>query len=147
MEISIHQIALDADRLNYLSKKENKTEAEFAELGVWNRRRFKKFMELGAGDEIPVDYYQSVWRGEVSDKGIAEHKPITHLEIIFEWLNIGDKPVDYRGHSLSISDIVVFWGEVGEPVKAFYCQRVGWSEVEVTLARDDKERAVWRLVE
>lgn len=46
------------------------------------------------------------------------------LNRLYEKFNI-DQPFDFRGHSLSISDLVVING------KGYYCQSFGWKEVNV----------------
>ena len=56
------------------------------------------------------------------------------LERIYERFNL-NHPADYRGHSLSMSDVVEFYGE-GEPC-FFYCDTFGFSPTDFSpeLAR------------
>lgn len=56
--------------------------------------------------------YGKVWSGATD--GSLEH--------IFEAFNIR-RPKDFKGHSLSVSDVVVMDG------KAWYCDSIGWKEV------------------
>lgn len=45
------------------------------------------------------------------------------LDDIFTEFNVNPKPMGYRGHSLSVSDIVEVDG------KRWYCDIIGWEEV------------------
>ena len=54
--------------------------------------------------EIQPENYNLIYTGELSD--IKEQEQRGKLNAIFEKFNI-DHPADYRGHSLSVSDIVV----------------------------------------
>ena len=49
------------------------------------------------------------------------------LEMIFQKLNVGEKPEGYFGRSLSVSDIVVL-NQSGER-KAFFVDRIGFKEL------------------
>ncbi len=53
---------------------------------------------------IKLDNYELIYSGEL--KGLQRDTQNETLEAIFEKFNI-DHPADYRGHSLSVSDIVV----------------------------------------
>jgi len=63
--------------------------------------------------------YSVVYEGDV----IPETDPISTLEKLFEIFNI-NHPADFRGHSLSVSDVVELDG-----VK-YYCDAQGWVEIE-----------------
>ena len=52
----------------------------------------------------------------------GEEENIT-LDDIFRKFNI-ERPIDFKGHSLSVSDVVIADG------KAFYCDDFGWKEIE-----------------
>lgn len=49
------------------------------------------------------------------------------LDKIYEKFNT-DSPTDFKGHSLSVSDVVVI-KEIGEKAKAYYVDNFGFSEV------------------
>ena len=49
------------------------------------------------------------------------------LDYIFEVFNI-DKPEDFKGHSLSVSDVIVL--NDGVETKAFYVDDIGFIEIE-----------------
>lgn len=66
------------------------------------------------GDVVLTDYYE-VWSGYVDDD-------IT-LDNIFTMCNL-NHPEGYKGHSLSISDIVVIEGKY-----YWYCDTFGWKEI------------------
>ena len=60
--------------------------------------------------------YVSVWRGTVESKTVNGA-----LEELFRIFNI-DRPEQYYGRSLSVSDVVLLDG------KYYYCDSFGWSE-------------------
>jgi len=60
--------------------------------------------------------YVPVWRGTVESETVNGA-----LEELFRIFNV-DRPSEYCGRSLSISDIVVLDG------KPYYCDSFGWSE-------------------
>lgn len=63
-------------------------------------------------------YYKKVYEKE----GLSGDIPILILEALFEELNI-DIPEDYKGRSLSVSDIVVLNDN------AYYCNNFGWTQL------------------
>jgi len=74
-----------------------------------------------AKDKFNIDDYAVVYEGELEDEG----KPDTYyLEKLFEIFNI-NHPEDYRGHSLSVSDVVELDGV------NYYCDSHGWVKLEV----------------
>ena len=64
------------------------------------------------------DIYNLVFDGELEAKT---------LDDIFEKLNIGERPERYKGHSLSVSDIVEI---IEETSKFYFCDSFGWVEIE-----------------
>jgi hypothetical protein len=63
--------------------------------------------------------YKNVYENSIS----VENSDIA-LEEIFEKFNI-NHPEDFKGHSLSVSDLVVLKD------RAFYCQPIGWKEITI----------------
>ena len=62
--------------------------------------------------------YKQVYEDEITaDKGVIEL-----LEDIFTKFNI-NHPKDFKGHSLSVSDVVVLDG------KMYYCDSEGWQDI------------------
>ena len=82
--------------------------------------RRKKFMRYDwvvdhYGKIDPTDY-ECVYESQIPDDMFYDD--------VFEMCNI-NHPLGYRGHSLSVSDIVVIDG------KAKYCDSFGWKNVEM----------------
>ena len=92
--------------------------------------------QLKSGDDTRDFRFESLERlhskGEFADKNnydliySAAYMPSDTLEKLFQRFNI-DIPQDFKGHSLSVSDIVVISGKGEE--KAYYCDSVGFKEV------------------
>ena len=82
--------------------------------------RNKKFMSyfwvIDHYGKIDPEDYECVYEGQISDDMFYDD--------VFEMCNI-NHPIGYRGHSLSVSDIVVIDG------KAKYCNSFGWENVEM----------------
>lgn len=72
------------------------------------------------GLKVTRDNYTIVWQGEVEDKGDAD----ATLEGVFHLLNVGQKPEGYKGHSLSVSDIIEMDG------KFYYTDDYGFEEIQ-----------------
>ena len=77
------------------------------------------FMSWDFAKEHGFDFddYEFIYAGEV-----AGTSPEYALEKLFYTFNM-DHPKDFRGHSLSMSDIVVLGG------RTYYCDRFGWTDV------------------
>ena len=92
--------------------------------------------QLKSGDDTRDFRFESLERlhskGEFADKNnydliySAAYMPSDTLDKLFQRFNI-DIPQDFKGHSLSVSDIVVIYGKGEE--KAYYCDSVGFKEV------------------
>ena len=104
-KIQIYQIDMDRDkkRVKFLSHKS-----------------LPKFQ--GTSD-IDTSLYDLVYDGKML---------IKNLEEIYINLNSGVKPKGYKGHSLSVSDIVVCDG------KSFYCDSFGFTSVEFDKIKEKK---------
>lgn len=79
----------------------------------------------------------SVERGNYQMVYSAELTPGDTLHTIFEDLNLYH-PADYKGHSLSVSDIVVF-NEYGQE-RAWYVDSIGFKELPDFFKRDGQEK-------
>ena len=80
---------------------------------------FEKYDILtNRGLKVDSDHYELTYSAELT--------PADTLESIYTEFNL-NHPSDFRGHSLSISDIVVL--RENEKEKAFYCDSVGFQEV------------------
>ena len=83
---------------------------------------------LATGRTVDPANYDLVYTAPLQD--------IDTLESIYEKFNI-DHPADFKGHSLSVSDVVVL--RHGDRQEAHYCDDVGFREVPEFL-RDDPLR-------
>lgn len=73
-----------------------------------------------AKERFTLADYDVVYEGEIED----ENKPDTYyLEMLFTKFNIAH-PEDFKGHSLSVSDVVELNGV------NYYCDSAGWVKVE-----------------
>ena len=75
------------------------------------------------GHEITADKYLKVYEGEIDEGSQKVFDPIIYVaEKLYEMFNI-NRPADFTGHSMSVSDVVVLDG------KAYYCNNVGFKEL------------------
>ena len=85
--------------------------------------RRTKFVPLGElknkGVKLAMSMYDKVYDGKVEDTGETSRT----LENIYVALNVGKKPEGYRGHSLSISDLVLMDGVY------YYVDIIGFKEI------------------
>ena len=65
------------------------------------------------------DEYKEVYKGEI----VSSDSEIKMLDIIFMVFNTSSRPDDFRGHSLSVSDVVEIDG-----VK-YFCDSFGWKMI------------------
>jgi hypothetical protein len=81
--------------------------------------RDRAFRDLDAiGGVVDLDAYRLVYTSEV-----ASENDMTALETVFRRFNI-EHPDDYRGRSLSVSDIVLL-----ASCRPYYCQTAGWARL------------------
>ena len=73
-----------------------------------------------------ISDYAQVYEGEID-----EHNMYAALEELFEEFNI-HRPADFKGHSLSVSDIVVL--TEGDATTTFYCDSFGWKDITGSYA-------------
>lgn len=88
---------------------------------------FMSYSELiGKFGKVDLNDYYKVYSGEIKTKDLQEESfPEEVLDKLFMLFNTR-KPSDFRGHSMSISDIVVLGGENGT---IWYCDIEGWKKV------------------
>ena len=74
-------------------------------------------------DRVHPEYYEKTYEGnlETSSTDVMDI-----LEELFTELNI-NHPIDYKGHSLSVSDIVVI------DCHYYYCDAYGWKEINFNV--------------
>ena len=73
---------------------------------------------LGLKEKLSLDLYENVYEGNIDGKD-----DFHALEGLYRIFNFGDRPKDFKGHSLSVSDVVELDG------KFYYCDSYGWLEV------------------
>lgn len=86
--------------------------------------RRSKFVPLGElknkGVELTMSMYDKVYDGKIEDTGDLNRT----LENVYVKLNVGQKPEGYRGHSLSISDLVLMDGVY------YYVDIIGFKKID-----------------
>ena len=82
-----------------------------------------KFMPYKWLKEFDFSIYDEIWSGEEPD-GCDD------LEGIFEVFNLYH-PKDFKGHSLSVSDIVQIIGSNKESNGHYFCDSFGWQKIEI----------------
>ena len=93
--------------------------------------RFSSMRELGRMGITPdIDHYEVVYVGELTKQG----DQIDVLEGMFTKFNI-DRPEDFKGHSLSVSDIVAL--KVGGVVSCHYVDSIGFAELPDFIRREN----------
>ena len=90
----------------------------------------QKFMNLKDGENPDPSIYDEVFDAEIDE---------TDLESIYARFNTDRHPL-FRGHSLSVSDVVVMDG------KASICQNVGFREVPFDVSQTQKPDNLMRVV-
>ena len=93
--------------------------------------RFSSMRVLGRMGITPdIDHYEVVYVGELTKQG----DQIDVLEGMFTKFNI-DRPEDFKGHSLSVSDIVAL--KVGGVVSCHYVDSIGFAELPDFIRREN----------
>ena len=88
------------------------------------------------GLSVKPENYELVYEAPMTEKD--------NLESIYTRFNV-DRPADFTGHSLSVSDIVVL--HQGGKDAAHYCDRVGFSEVPEFLQPAQKSREITERIQ
>lgn len=93
--------------------------------------RFASMRELGRmGVEPNIDHYEVVYVGELTKRGDQTDV----LEGLYTKFNI-DHPADFKGHSLSVSDIVAL--QVAGMVSCHYVDSIGFAELPDFIRREN----------
>ena len=88
------------------------------------------------GLSVKPENYELVYEAPMTEKD--------NLESIYTRFNV-DRPADFTGHSLSVSDIVVLHQDGKDT--AHYCDRVGFSEVPEFLQPAQKSREITERIQ
>lgn len=93
--------------------------------------RFSSMRELNSmGIEPNIDHYEVVYAGELPEGGDQTEV----LEGIYTKFNIA-RPEDFRGHSLSVSDIVAL--KVAGVVSSHYVDSIGFQELPDFIRKEN----------
>lgn len=76
------------------------------------------YRSLDSIDYVHLEYYEKTYEGEIETDKTDEYEILDEISTL---LNV-NHPEDYKGHSLSVSDIVVLND------KKYYCDSYGWVE-------------------
>lgn len=76
--------------------------------------------KYAASHDFSINDYKHVYSGEMESENI--------LEQIFMTFNI-ERPDDFFGHSLSVSDVVALKYYGDDRWHWFYCDAIGWKEI------------------
>ena len=81
-----------------------------------------KFMSFDWIKEFDFSIYKEVWSGELE---------YSSLDDIFRFFNL-EHPSDFKGHSLSISDIVQIVDTYNNrPDGYYFCDSFGWKQINI----------------
>jgi hypothetical protein len=101
--------------------------------------RFTSLKKLRAMDEdVDINNYNRVYQSSLT----PADKVTDNLDAIFEKFNV-DRPEDYRGYSLSVSDVIVI--KHSDLVKAYYVDDIGFKEIPNFLEDSDIKRSGEKL--
>lgn len=78
----------------------------------------------GNGETPNKERYQKVYSGILVPEENKAFIPFPYLEELYAEFNIA-KPSDYKGRSLSVSDIIVF-SDADRKEEAYYCDNIGF---------------------
>ncbi len=93
--------------------------------------RFTSLKKLRAMDEdVYITNYNCVYQSSLT----PTEKVTDNLDAIFEKFNV-DRPEDFRGYSLSVSDVIVI--KHSDLVKAYYVDDIGFKEIPKFLDQSD----------
>ena len=75
----------------------------------------------GVKKDFSLDKYDLVFDSNTEDD---PDDILSFLENLFTTFNIGQRPADYKGRSLSVSDVVIIYDKF-----AYYCDTTGWKSI------------------
>lgn len=99
---------------------------------------YKRFMDLSALGHSPImSDYDRVYKGKLSEIGVNAENKDDILNNIYTKFNT-DHPEDFKGHSLSVSDIVVLHKDGIDT--AHYVDDIGFKDVPEFLREETREQ-------
>lgn len=83
---------------------------------------------------VDSSIYDHVFKTQISDWQNDENALLDELYVRFN--GVVDWPEEFRGHALSVSDVIVL--EDNDGIRAYYCQPIGWARVtfDEAMAQD-----------
>jgi hypothetical protein len=93
--------------------------------------RFMNLRYTEAHGGVKPESYEAVYSGEISGTDIAEI-----LERLYYKFNM-EHPEDFRGHSMSVSDIVILSDDNGSTTH--FCDSFGFKQIDVEWPADNEE--------
>lgn len=96
------------------------------QLPIENDRVFSGYDE----DRFNADDYELVYSEKLDDNMQIDENLLEALYMIY---NV-HHPEDYKGRSMTASDVIVFVNDDSEIVKAYYCDITGWTDITNKLA-------------
>ena len=85
------------------------------------------------------------WTPKLYDLIFDGDIPGEDLDDIFQELNIGVKPENYKGHSLSVSDVCEVIGD--EESEFYYCDSFGWEKIDFDIDKIDDTSSLYEELE
>ena len=133
------------DRGTYITPEERAERANAPKYAIFQVKKGEKYARLSFNSwnelkkfNIPFDKnnYEEVYGGYVSDVSRSQGKGII-LDNIYTKFNI-DHPEDFRGHSLSVGDVIVL--EENNVSSAFYVDSYGMADVTDLFFEVEKQK-------
>lgn len=94
-------------------------------------KRFFDSKDLPNGiDDVKADNYHKVYENEIDTEAVDlndKTEVLKTLETLFTEFNTKEKPRDYIGHSLSVSDIIILSPKDSGISRGYYCEGIGFT--------------------
>ena len=101
-----------------------------------NKEKFLFYSYDRIKNEFDIHNYKVVWNGNFEDLNVTPSNNVTeNLEMIFTIFNY-NYPKDFKGHSLSTSDIVRLDDDY------YYCDSCGWKKLDLEKLETTKEKII-----
>lgn len=109
--------------MKVVNKANGRTVREFEFIIYQTEANYMFFTWNMAKERFNFDDYTKIYDGVVKERSEE-----SALEELFTMFNISH-PIDYKGRSLSVSDIVEL--KVGGRSKFYYCDFIGWKKINI----------------
>ena len=90
-------------------------------------------LEKHFGKKVDLEIYEEVWSGVVDSQT---------LEDVYMVFNTDLRPDDYRGRSMSVSDIVEV--QLNDCTNLYYCDSIGWKMINHNTMWYDEQSSLLR---